>query len=74
MERLNLRVLIALCVIVSVMAGANPSWAAETVSYVYDAKGRLVQVVRAGSVNNGATTTYVLDKAGNRVSVTTTKP
>jgi YD repeat-containing protein len=44
------------------------------VSYVYDAKGRLVQVVRAGSVNNGATTTYVLDKAGNRVSVTTTKP
>ena len=43
-----------------------PAQAAETVTYTYDAKGRLVKVVRSGSVNNGATTDYEIDKAHNR--------
>lgn len=46
--------------------------ATETVAYTYDAKGRLVAVVHSGSVNNGKTTTYTIDKADNRTNVTTT--
>jgi hypothetical protein len=46
--------------------------AAETISYSYDARGRLKQVVRSGSVNNGVSTTYTLDKADNRTNKTTT--
>lgn len=46
--------------------------AAETITYQYDARGRLVQVARSGSVNNGVTTSYQLDKANNRTSKTTT--
>lgn len=46
--------------------------ASETVTYKYDAKGRLVEVKRTGTVNNNVTTTYQHDKADNRKNVTTT--
>lgn len=46
--------------------------AAETVTYRYDARGRLVEVARSGSVNNGVTTTYAHDRANNRTTKTTT--
>ena len=46
--------------------------ASETVTYTYDAKGRLVKVVHTGTVNNSLTTTYSHDKADNRTNVTTT--
>jgi len=46
--------------------------AAETITYTYDARGRLKQVAHSGTVNNGVTTTYTLDKAGNRTTKTTT--
>lgn len=46
--------------------------AAETVSYTYDARGRLVKVERAGTVNNGVKTEYQHDKASNRKNVKTT--
>lgn len=49
-----------------------PAPAAETVTYTYDAKGRLVQVQRTGSVNNGVATTYAHDKADNRTAKQTT--
>lgn len=45
--------------------------ASETVTYGYDAKGRLIQVSHTGSVNNGLTATYTYDPADNRTSVTT---
>ncbi|MCP5386894.1 MAG: RHS repeat protein [Novosphingobium sp.] len=45
---------------------------AETITYTYDARGRLVQVVHSGSVNNGVQTTYTHDKADNRKNTTTT--
>jgi YD repeat-containing protein len=48
----------------------TPAVASETVTYKYDGRGRLKQVVRSGSVNNGMRSCYVLDKAGNRVRVT----
>ena len=46
--------------------------AAETITYKYDAKGRLIEVKRTGTVNNNVTTTYSHDKADNRKNVTTT--
>lgn len=44
--------------------------AAETITYSYDAKGRLSQVAHTGSVNNGVVATYKFDAADNRSSVT----
>jgi len=52
------------------MASA-PARASETITYTYDALGRLVQVTRAGTVNNGASATYSYDPANNRTNVTT---
>lgn len=46
--------------------------AAETIAYSYDAKGRLVKVVRSGSVNNGVTADYTHDKADNRGTLVVT--
>jgi YD repeat-containing protein len=40
--------------------------AAETVTFTYDAKGRLVKVERAGGVNNGVKAEYTHDRANNR--------
>jgi YD repeat-containing protein len=51
---------------------AVPASAAETITYTYDARGRLVQVQRTGTVNNGVNTTYQIDKADNRTNKTTT--
>lgn len=44
--------------------------AGGTVTYSYDALGRLTQV----TYPNGVTVTYALDAAGNRTNVTTTQP
>ena len=59
-----------------VLAGAmltmgSAASAAETITYRYDARGRLVKVERSGSVNNGVVTTYGHDKASNRTSKAT---
>ena len=45
---------------------------AETITYTYDARGRLVKVVRTGTVNNNNQVCYKLDKAGNRTNVKAT--
>ena len=47
-------------------AVAGGAVAAETLTYRYDARGRLVKVERSGAVNNGVTTQYSYDKADNR--------
>lgn len=49
-----------------------PASAAETITYTYDARGRLKQVQRSGTVNNGVATSYTIDKADNRTNKTTT--
>jgi YD repeat-containing protein len=56
----------------ALLLASTAASAAETITYTYDARGRLVQVARSGTVNNGVTTTYSLDKATNRTSKTTT--
>jgi len=45
---------------------------AETVTYTYDALGRLVVVEHSGSTNNGLEFEYQLDDAGNRTRVVVT--
>jgi hypothetical protein len=56
----------------SSLAFATAAAASETITYTYDAKGRLVKVERAGTVNNGVTTDYTHDHADNRSNVTVT--
>jgi YD repeat-containing protein len=46
--------------------------ATETVTYTYDSRGRLIKVVRTGTVNNNNQVCYKLDKAGNRTNVKST--
>jgi hypothetical protein len=48
------------------------AYATETITYTYDARGRLIQVAHSGTVNNGVSTTYSYDKARNRTNKTTT--
>jgi uncharacterized protein involved in exopolysaccharide biosynthesis len=48
--------------------------ATETITYTYDARGRLVKVERKGSVNNNVTAEYKYDKADNRTNVNVTSP
>lgn len=56
------------------LASFDAAVASETVSYTYDARGRLIQVQHAGSVNNGLVTTYSFDQADNRSNKTTSSP
>jgi YD repeat-containing protein len=51
---------------------ASAASAAETITYTYDARGRLIKVVHTGTVNNNNQACYKLDKAGNRTNVKTT--
>ena len=51
---------------------AAAAMAAETITYTYDARGRLIRVQHSGTVNNGVSTNYVYDKADNRTTKTTT--
>jgi hypothetical protein len=71
MRRIGKTVRIAIAV---VLAAAGPAlvFAAETITYTYDAKGRLVKVERSGDVNKGVKADYAHDKAGNRTNVTVT--
>jgi YD repeat-containing protein len=48
--------------------------ASETISYSYDARGRLVQVRHSGTVNSNVTANYQYDKADNRTNVNVTSP
>jgi hypothetical protein len=56
----------------AVCISSSAAYAAETITYTYDAKGRLVKVVHTGTVNNTIQTTYTHDKADNRKNTTTT--
>ena len=62
----------AACMVSMVVVGTNmPAHAAESIEYKYDARGRLVKVVRSGASHNGATTDYQHDRAQNRTRVVT---
>lgn len=57
---------------ISIAAIPAIAWGTETITYTYDAKGRLVKVERSGTVNNGVKVQYTHDKANNRTNLTVT--
>jgi hypothetical protein len=57
--------------VLALLSVSAPAFAAETIAYTYDARGRLVEVQHAGTVNNGLQSSYTLDKADNRTNKTT---
>jgi redox-regulated HSP33 family molecular chaperone len=64
---LRLGIVLASCGFMTAQAVAS-----ETITYTYDAKGRLVKVVKTGTVNNGVRADYTHDKADNRIRVKVT--
>lgn len=56
--------------LLSLVALAAPVFAQSSVTYTYDALGRLVRSVSSGTSN--ADVSYALDPAGNRTNVTIT--
>lgn len=48
------------------------SHASETVTYTYDALGRVTGVSHSGGANNGLQASYQYDNADNRTNVTVT--
>jgi YD repeat-containing protein len=55
----------------TLLALGAAAYASETISYKYDARGRLIQVNHSGTVNNNVVSNYSYDKADNRTNVTT---
>lgn len=51
---------------------ATPSFATETVTYSYDALGRLIRTVKSGGPSTGVDAQVGYDKVGNRINVTVT--
>jgi YD repeat-containing protein len=62
----------AIVLFLSLLLLGVAAYAAETISYTYDTRGRLVQVNHTGTVNNNVVTNYMYDKADNRTNKTTT--
>ena len=56
------------------IAAAAAAVASETITYTYDSRGRLVKVVRSGTVNNNVSANYSYDKADNRTNVNVVSP
>jgi hypothetical protein len=52
--------------------GVQPALATETVTYTYDALGRVKKVEHVGGDNDGMKQTFTLDPAGNRENYTVT--
>lgn len=55
-----------------ITAATTVAYAAETVTYSYDAKGRLILVSHAGTINNNIVANYTLDPADNRKNLKVT--
>jgi RHS Repeat len=57
---------------IAALTGLAVAAASETVTYSYDARGRLVAVKHSGTVNNNVQSNYTYDKADNRTNKTVT--
>lgn len=53
---------------VGAAVAAGPAFSSETITYTYDALGRLTAAVSSGAVNNGLSNSLAYDPAGNRTS------
>jgi len=58
----------------SALGVAAAAYATETITYTYDARGRLVRVYHNGSVNNNVSANYSYDKADSRTAVNVVSP
>jgi len=56
-------------VVGSGLLASSVASASETITYTYDARGRLVKVAHTGTVNNNNQACYKYDKADNRANV-----
>jgi uncharacterized protein involved in exopolysaccharide biosynthesis len=63
-----------LLIALAVAGAAAAAMASETITYKYDARGRLVQVRHGGTVNDNVTANYSYDKADNRTNVNVVSP
>jgi YD repeat-containing protein len=63
---------IELIVTGALLTAAVAASASETITYTYDAKGRLIKVVHTGTVNNNVTAEYTHDHADSRTNVKVT--
>jgi YD repeat-containing protein len=72
MRRLGWILIIALSTGGLAMAASSAEMGNETITYTYDARGRLTNVSHAGSVNNNLQANYTYDKADNRETVNVT--
>lgn len=70
MGRKKTAAIVAAAAVITVAAGIAS--ATETITYTYDAKGRLILVQHSGSVNNNVVSNYTLDPADNRTNVKVT--
>jgi hypothetical protein len=61
-------------ILVAGICGAASAHAAQTVSYGYDALGRLTEVQILGGPGSGVTEAYQYDAAGNRLNYNVTAP
>jgi hypothetical protein len=64
----------AVALAAAALAATAAAVASETITYTYDARGRLVKVERTGSVNNGVRAEYQYDKGDNRTNVNIVSP
>lgn len=55
-----------------VITAAVAASASETITYTYDAKGRLIAVKHTGAVNNNVIANYTFDAADNRKNIKVT--
>lgn len=63
---------IAVVAAMAVLSAAAVAAATETITYTYDAKGRLILVHHSGTVNNNVIANYTLDNAQNRKNLKVT--
>ena len=56
----------------AILVTPSVSYAAETVTYSYDARGRLIRIEKTGGPNGGVKIVYAHDKASNRKTVKVT--
>jgi hypothetical protein len=63
------RTKVALATLVAAVLCSSAASATETITYTYDARGRLIKVVHTGTVNNNNQACYKYDKADNRTNV-----
>ncbi|MES1975114.1 MAG: hypothetical protein V4472_21865 [Pseudomonadota bacterium] len=66
------RRIMEIVVIGALIAAAGIASASETITYTYDAKGRLILVQHSGTVNNNVVANYTFDNADNRKNLKVT--